>query len=102
MTAKYPKDKFGTHSEIDHDTETGSSTETRDEVYNGGITRRLIVDTDSVQIKDDRTIIEKILECHKRLTSGEIRGYSVNAEKYHPQTLLVNRIEVKTIRLADK
>lgn len=102
MNKQYPKEKFGAETEVEVDTSTGSVTSTREEIYNGGVTRRLKISEDSIKIEDEKSIVEKVFDAYKQQKEGKILGFSVNGEAYHPQTLKVSRIIIKTIRFADK
>jgi hypothetical protein len=101
MTDKqYPKEKYGSETELEVNTETGKSVALRDDVYNGGVTRKLILTEDSLQIDDEKAIVERVFDLYRQKKEGNILGFSVDAGKYHPQTFKVSRIVFSTIKLA--
>lgn len=99
---EYPKDKFGSETTSTINTVTGATESIKDEVYNGGVTRKLSISEDSIKIDDEKSIVEKVFDMYKQKKDGRILGFSVNAEAYNPQTFNVSRIIVRTIKFADK
>lgn len=97
---QYPSEKYGSETEVTLDTSTGNSVAERDEVYNGGVTRKLIITEDSIKVEDQKDIVQKIFDLYKKQQAGSILGFSVDATKYHPQNFKISRILVSTIALA--
>lgn len=102
MKDKYPKEKYGSETVIEVDTATGNAVGVQDDVYNGGVTRRLRISEDSVKIDDEKMIIEKVFELYKQQRDGRILGFSVNAEHYDPKTFALKRIVIRSISLEKK
>jgi hypothetical protein len=97
---KYPKEKFGSETTLEINTETGASTAIRDDVYSGSVTRKLGITEDSIQINEEQEIVAKVFDLYKQMKSGIILGFSVDATKYHPKTFKISRMIVSVVKLA--
>lgn len=97
-----PTRKFGFETTLEIDLATGAGEGIHEEFYDGNSTRRLHLSNDSIKIDDEQQIVEKVFDLYRKMKDGKILGFTLDAAKYHPQTLKVGRMVITAYKLADQ
>jgi hypothetical protein len=68
------------------------------EYHNGGTARHVLLIEESLKPGAKKDVLSKILDMQAKYERGEIIGWSVDASKYHPETLQTTQIKITTVK----